>query len=296
MESLRGGNAQGGKERSVVNKRMTAALCLLFCLSGPALALAPQGQTAPGIDVSAWQGEIDFSQVQSQGIQTVYIRAAMGQGRQDEYWRTNYRKAKAAGLKVGFYHYVTARSQDQAREQAAFFAGLIEGLDMDCRPVMDFETFGELDKEQINQVALAYLTRLEELCGGRPAVYSNSWTAAHVFDERLAGYPLWIAEYGPDQPREGGAWKAWAGFQYSSQGRVRGIKGNVDLDRFTAAMDWQGAPPAPQPAEREVLVQPGDTLWAISRRYGVTVEQIARQNGIPNPSLIYPGQQLQIPA
>ena len=191
-----------------MRKRITAALtafCLVLCLGASALALEPLGQPVQGMDVSAWQGEIDFEQVRAWGIRTVYIRAAVGQGRQDKDWRANYRKAKAAGLKVGLYHYVTARSQDQAREQAEFFAGLMEGLDMDCRPAMDFESFGDMSKEQINQAALAYVTRLERLCGGKPAVYSNSWTAAHVFDQRLADYPLWIAEYGPDQPREGGA-------------------------------------------------------------------------------------------
>ena len=283
----------------VVRTRIAAALaafCLAFGLGAPAWALEPQGQPVQGMDVSAWQGEIDFEQARDWGIRTVYIRAAVGQGRQDDYWRANYQKAKAAGIKMGFYHYVTARSPEQAREQAEFFAGLMEGLEMDCRPAMDFESFGGLDREQINQTALAYLTRLEELCGCKPAVYSNSWDAAHVFDQRLSGYPLWIAEYGPDQPREGGAWATWAGFQYTSQGQVSGIKGNVDLDRFAPAMDWEKTDPSPRPEEQTVLVQPGDTLWAIARRYGVTVEQIARQNGVRNPDLIYPGQQLQIPA
>ncbi len=282
-----------------MRKRITAALtafCLVLCLGASALALEPLGQPVQGMDVSAWQGEIDFEQVRAWGIRTVYIRAAVGQGRQDKDWRANYRKAKAAGLKVGLYHYVTARSQDQAREQAEFFAGLMEGLDMDCRPAMDFESFGDMSKEQINQAALAYVTRLERLCGGKPAVYSNSWTAAHVFDQRLADYPLWIAEYGPDQPRERGPWKACAGFQYTSQGRVQGIQGNVDLDRFTPAMDWENAATTPQPEEQTVLVQSGDTLWAISRKYGVSVEQIVQQNGIRNPNLIYPGQRLQIPS
>lgn len=198
-----------------MRKRITAALtafCLVLCLGASALALEPLGQPVQGMDVSAWQGEIDFEQVRAWGIRTVYIRAAVGQGRQDKDWRANYRKAKAAGLKVGLYHYVTARSQDQAREQAEFFAGLMEGLDMDCRPAMDFESFGDMSKEQINQAALAYVTRLERLCGGKPAVYSNSWTAAHVFDQRLADYPLWIAEYGPDQPREGGLGRLGLGF------------------------------------------------------------------------------------
>ncbi len=131
----------------VVRKRITAALtafCLVLCLGASALALEPLGQPVQGMDVSAWQGEIDFEQVRAWGIRTVYIRAAVGQGRQDKDWRANYRKAKAAGLKVGLYHYVTARSQDQAREQAEFFAGLMEGLDMDCRPAMDFESFGDM--------------------------------------------------------------------------------------------------------------------------------------------------------
>ena len=92
-----------------------------------------------GIDVSVWQGDIDFSKVKEHGIEAVYIRAGEGDNITDKYFESNYQKARSAGLKYGFYHYVTARSTVQAKEQANFFANLIHTKPQDMRAAMDFE-------------------------------------------------------------------------------------------------------------------------------------------------------------
>lgn len=86
----------------------------------------------------------------------------------DAYYRQHYEGASAAGLKVGFYHYMDAVTEEGARRQAAHFAALIRDLPADCRPVMDFETFGGMDREEAGAVGLAFLEAVEETLGQRP--------------------------------------------------------------------------------------------------------------------------------
>ena len=136
-----------------------------------------------------------------------------------------------------FYHYITARSVDQARRQARFFARTIEPYRYDMRPVMDFETFGSLSREEINRIAIAYLRELERSTGRPVAIYSDSNNAMHRFtDSRLLRYPLWVAAYGVDQP-ETGHWERFAGWQYADNGRIEGINDDsVDLDYFRTGL------------------------------------------------------------
>ena len=189
-----------------------------------------------GIDVSHWEGRSDFSEVRRDGIRIVYIKASEGDRGVDPDFERNYREAQTAGLKVGFYHYLTARTAEEGREQARHFAGVIREKQYEACPVMDFESFGSLEREQINTVALAFLRELETLTEKKVAVYSDASNAANIFDERLAFYPLWIAEYDVERPEMNNDWREWAGWQYTDAGRVRGIDGTVDRDYFTESI------------------------------------------------------------
>lgn len=189
-----------------------------------------------GIDVSHWEGRSDFSEVRRDGIRIVYIKASEGDRGVDPDFERNYREAQIAGLKVGFYHYLTARTAEEGREQARHFASVIREKQYEACPVMDFESFGSLEREQINTVALAFLRELETLTEKKVAVYSDASNAANIFDERLAFYPLWIAEYDVERPEMNNDWREWAGWQYTDAGRVRGIDGTVDRDYFTESI------------------------------------------------------------
>ena len=105
-----------------------------------------------GIDVSEWQGNIDFGEVARAGIEVVYIRASEGRGYVDPYFRENYEKAKVNGLRTGFYHFLTAKNEAEAKEEAEFFVSNIKGLEPDCRLAMDFEVFGNLTKTEITSI------------------------------------------------------------------------------------------------------------------------------------------------
>lgn len=148
-------------------RRAAVLFCLILCITS-ASALTPDGYPLlEGMDVSVWQGEIDFSAAARAGIQVVYIRAGYGE-QEDTAFRTHYTQARAAGLHIGFYHYLTAETEDEAVRQARLFAERIRGLDYDCRPAMDYESFRGLPAAQVNAVALAFLRELKTLTGKRP--------------------------------------------------------------------------------------------------------------------------------
>lgn len=217
------------------------ALWLLLTLAiwpclGAADAFPPAGEILPGIDVSVWQGEIDFARVRESDIQVVYIRSSEGSTVIDTRFRRNYAGFKAQGFKIGFYHFMTARSQAEAREQARFFAETIEGTQPDCRLAVDFERASGLSDREANDIVLAFLEETERLTGKEMVIYSDAWAARSLWDERLTRYPLWVANYGVDSPEPNGKWDVWAGWQYSDRGQIAGISGNVDLDHFTPLM------------------------------------------------------------
>ena len=295
-----------------IKRRLTgAAAVLLACIAAlvfaalvPVRAIPPSGgRQYRGIDISEFQGEIDFEEVRRSGIEAVYIRVGAGEYT-DEYFAENYERAKAAGLKIGFYHYVTARSVDEGRRQARFFASLAAGREPDMRLAMDFEYFGSLSVSQINAISEAYLDELTALTKREAVIYSDLSNARNIFSRALAEkYPLWAAQYGADEPSANGKWREWVGFQYTDEGRVGGIYGNVDRNIFTEGIflsdSWRidGEKRTTVRARTRTLtvyVRAGDTLWAIAREYGTTVEAIARENRIVDPNRIFAGERLRI--
>ena len=137
-------------------------------------ALAPQSELRyEGIDVSDWQGYIDYKQVKNSGIDIVYIKASQGNNIKDPYFEINYENAKANGLKVGFYHFLTAVNEEEAKQQATFFASIISGKQVDCKLALDYEQFGRVGKEQINQIAMAFIQKLKELTKKQVIIYSD---------------------------------------------------------------------------------------------------------------------------
>ena len=106
----------------------------MYILIAPVYAFSPSSDTIyEGIDVSGWQGNINYAEVRNSGIQIVYMKASEGSSFVDPYFNENYENAKANNLKVGFYHYLTARSVEEAINQAKFFVSTISGKVPDCR-------------------------------------------------------------------------------------------------------------------------------------------------------------------
>lgn len=252
-----------------------------------------------GIDVSDWQGYIDYAQVKNAGIEVVYIKASQGNSIIDSYFRTNYENAKANGLKIGLYHFLTARSVPEAEEQAEYFASVISGTSPDCKLAMDFEIFGDLTVEQINQISSAFLQKVQSLTGKEVIIYSDAFNSSNTFGPQLASqYPLWVAQYDVTSP-DLGNWSTYEGFQYSDMGTIAGISGYTDLDTFTEGIFLGSNAPVstPENTKNQIItytVQPGNTLSQIAFQYHTTISEIAGLNKISNPNLIYVGEVLKI--
>ena len=276
-----------------------------YILVLPSFAFSPSGDTIyEGIDVSSWQGEIDFSQVKASGIEVVYIKSSEGFRSVDSYFEQNYANAKNAGLKVGLYHYVTARSVEDAVRQANFFVSSISGKNPDCKLAMDFESFGSLGREEINQIALTFMQTVKNVSGKDVIIYSDEYNANSTFESNLAIYPLWVAQYEVSEPTVREHWSNWAGWQYTDRGEVPGISSYVDRDKFTNEVfldDTSEVPDVPtdKPDENEryttITIRYGDTLSELAIEYNTTVERLVELNNIANPNLIYAGDTLIVP-
>jgi len=298
-------------QKELIKRRIALLSIMLFILTitNPIMAFSPSSNNIyDGIDVSGWQGTIDYAEVKNAGIEIVYIKSSEGFSYTDPYFETNYTQAKANGLKVGFYHYVTARTTEQAEEQARFFASVVSGKNPDCRLAMDFESFGDLSVEEINQISQVFLETTQNLTGKDMVIYSNVSNARGVFSQELANsYPLWVAEYEVSEPVENGKWDTWVGWQYTSTGNVSGINGNVDRDYYTDGIlleDTSEVPepepsptpnPTPEPENTTIyVIKYGDTLSSIAAKFNTTVEKLVELNNISNPNLIYAGRTLII--
>lgn len=316
-EAPEGQNPNSAKKEESMKKigSKLLAMALLFTISfviqaNVCYAITSAGDANyAGIDVSNWQGYIDYRQVKEAGIQVVYIKASEGTTFKDPYLETNYRNAKANGLKVGFYHFLTATNVAEAEEEAQFFASVISGKDPDCKLVMDYEVFQGVGVTTINQIAETFLQKVQRLTGKQTIVYSNLYDSQHIFNKNLANqYELWLAYYGNYQnlTTTSSNWNEWIGAQYDDKGIIPGINGYVDRDNYTANifLDETGNIPDQENSGSDhtsigetitYTVRRGDTLSQIASRYGTTVSELVDINQIANPNLIYPGQTLTIP-
>lgn len=260
-----------------------------------------------GIDVSDWQGYIDYNQVRASGIEVVYIKASQGRDIKDPYFDINYENAKANGLKVGFYHFLTATNTEEAEQEAQFFAYVISGKEADCKLAMDYEIFGGVNIEESNNIAQVFLESVKRLTNKEVMVYSDLSNAQDRFGSNVAdNYELWLAYYGDynNLTDVETSWTEWIGIQYTDRGRISGISGNVDRDLYTESIflsDTSEIPTTENPNSEAIntqsiyyTVQSGDTLYEIATRYGTTVQEIVDINNITNPNLIYPGETLRI--
>lgn len=280
---------------------------VFFVNANMSYALTPSSETQyQGIDVSDWQGYIDYSRVKASGIDIVYIKTSQGSTIKDPYFDINYENAKANGLKVGFYHFLTATTTAEAEQQAQFFASVISGKSPDCKLAMDYEVFGGAGVGEINNIAQVFLESVKRLTNKEVIIYSDLSNSRDTFSRELAqNYPLWLAYYG-DYNELGNIetnWETWQGVQYTDRGIIPGISGNVDRDIYTKEIflgETSEIPQTENPNQTTntqsvyYTVQRGDTLSEIAQRYGTTVQEIASINNIANPNLIFPGQVLRI--
>lgn len=187
--------------------------------------------TLKGIDVSEWQGTIDWKKVAKDGVQFAVIHAGYGRelSQKDKYFERNYAGARAAGIKVGAFWYSYADSVKRAEDEAKTCLKVLEGKTFDLPIFFDQEYepgILKLSTKTRTDIVLKFLETIK--AAGRPCgLYSSTdFITTKLQANRLTDYPLWIAEYGSKLHYTGKVW-AW---QYTDKGRVAGIKGRVDMD------------------------------------------------------------------
>lgn len=218
--------------------------------------LTYQGEDAVatlGIDVSQFQGDIDWNRVRDAGIQYAIVRVG-GRGYtkgaiyEDTKWRQNIEGAQAAGLDVGAYFFSQAITVEEALEEADFVLERVRDYDLTMPVVFDWELTSDSDARSnhvdngvLNQAALAFCDRVAQ-AGFTPMVYFNAFQGYVKYDlSMLMQYPFWFAQY-QDQPQFYYDFQMW---QYSSKGSVDGIEGNVDMNLWFGGQ----AKPEPEPPE-----------------------------------------------
>lgn len=167
-----------------INQKLSSVL-IIFMIS--VFIFAPYIQATnsiyKGIDVSHYQGNIDFDEVKNDGIEAVYIKVGEGDSYVDSKFEKNYKAAIDANLDFGFYYYVTATTIEDAKTQAIKFASIIQDISYTLKPAMDFEEFDELSKEERNDIAIAFLEKLEKITGVTPVVYSDAYNVEILWSE-----------------------------------------------------------------------------------------------------------------
>lgn len=183
-----------------------------------------------GIDVSQWQGSIDFNKVKAAGVNFVIIRAGYGKytSQKDPYFEQNYTRAKAAGLNVGVYWYSYASSAVDARFEAQTCLEVIKGKTFEYPIYFDLEEQSQFNKGKTfcDSLVKAFCGELEK-AGYYAGLYiSRSPLQNYISSDVANKYALWIAEYSSKLNWSGsvGIW------QNTSSYRVNGISGNVDHD------------------------------------------------------------------
>ena len=177
------------------------------------------------------------------------------------------------------------------------------GKQPDCKLAMDFESFGSLNNEEINQISIAFLQRLQEVTGKEVIVYSDEYNANNTFNISVAYYALWVAQYEVENPTVDNNWEFWEGWQYTDQGEVSGISTYVDRDKFTSNIflsDTSEVPTIPDTPEgnetyQSIIIPRGATLSELAIEYNTTIARLVELNNISNPNLIYAGETLVIP-
>jgi GH25 family lysozyme M1 (1,4-beta-N-acetylmuramidase) len=183
-----------------------------------------------GIDVSKWQGRIDWNLVKADGIQFAMIRATYGWGKEnvDCFFNTNYECATRAGIPVGAYHYSYARTPEEAIKEAEHCYSVIKGKAFSYPIAYDMEesVVASLGKKRISQIAKAFCEKMEDY-GYYVCIYANKhWLENYFEDEIFDNYDIWLAQW-TNRPTFEKVYGIW---QKSPKGTVNGIKGYVDLN------------------------------------------------------------------
>lgn len=201
----------------------------------------PKGEVR-GIDISHYQRHIDWNALRNATLQDaplrfVFIKATEGTNIFDPNFNLNFAQARRHGIVRGAYHFFSTKSS--GAEQARYFCRMVQLESGDLPPVLDVEV--DIDKvanysrDKLRTEVLAWLRIAEDYYGVPPIIYASSaYKQRYLNGEAFDHYPFWIAHYYVSTPSYAGQWTFW---QHTDQGKVDGIKGNVDVNVFNGSAE-----------------------------------------------------------
>ena len=202
----------------------------------------PVWNCVSGVDVSNWQGSIDWSQVAAAGYRFAYVKASEGTAYTDPWYAVNRANANAFGIMIGAYDFAQPSIvPGQAEAEADYFVSIATPRSGDLVPVLDLETTNGLTPAQLQTWVTHWLYRVYQWTGVRATIYvspsfwstymgNSTWFATNGF--RTLWVAHWTAALQPTVPALGWGGNNWSFWQWTSSGTVPGISGPVDLDRF----------------------------------------------------------------
>jgi GH25 family lysozyme M1 (1,4-beta-N-acetylmuramidase) len=209
--------------------------------------------TIYGVDISNYQGDVDFAAVKAAGHDYVIIKATEGTTLQDSMFKTYYEQAKSAGLKVGAYHFLVGTSAVSTQVQN--FYNMIKDKDWDIMPVLDTES----DFSNVAAATAEFVSVFKQVCPWQLCIYSyTSFINEHFafIKDTLSPLPLWIADYTGTAWNYGGTFLTnIVGHQYTEKGTVDGISTKCDVDVFTEAILLNST------IEGDWIYDPDKELW-----------------------------------
>lgn len=181
-----------------------------------------------GIDVSTFQGLINWARVKTSGIEFAMIRGGYGRFKIDEQFIRNYLNAKTYGIPIGVYHYSYATNTTMAKQEAQFVINYLKGKKLEYPVAFDIEdkTQMSLTKTELTNIVKAFCSTLEK-AGYYVVIYSSKYFLENkLYMNKLSRYDVWVAQWN-DTCTYSGNYGMW---QFSDKGQCAGILGRVDVD------------------------------------------------------------------
>ncbi|HVY47416.1 MAG TPA: GH25 family lysozyme [Minicystis sp.] len=210
-----------------------------------ALTVCAAHGTVEGVDVSEFQGSINWSQVKAAGRVFAFIRVSDGTGHLDSTFAHNWAAAKSAGVIRGAYQFFRASEDGTAQANVLLsHMGTLQAGDLP--PVADVEVSDGVGPSTLNAQLAKWVARIKSATGKTPIIYTSPglWPSLSG-SSSFKGETMWVANWGPSCPGLPSPWTSWKFWQYSDSGHVSGIPDTVDLDKFNGTLEdlkaWAGS-------------------------------------------------------
>jgi lysozyme len=214
-------------------QHVISCLIALFFLNGcgekPITSVDNNSARLKGIDVSHYQGAIDWAQVNKSDVEFVFIKATQGKNTVDPHFKANWQGSKQVNLLRGVYHYLDPSID--ATKQAQHFLATTESHFGELPPVVDIEAFEKQSAADVVKSLTAYISVINKVSLCAPIIYSSSGFLNDLKYEDFGEHILWLADYNPT-PKIPHGWKVWTFWQFKSNGKIQGIASDVDVSYF----------------------------------------------------------------